>query len=106
MVPLTTAVNSFEARVMAARLGSAGILWELRGNVDGPYPVGAVLVLVAAEDEPVARELLLVDEVEAAFDGEALDEVVGERPTAAAWFVLASLIAMVLFSIGRLLGAG
>lgn len=58
MVPLTTAANPFAARVLAAHLGAEGIVWELRGNVDGPYPVGPVEVLVAVDDLAVARELV------------------------------------------------
>jgi len=58
MVPLTTAANPFAARVLAAHLGAEGIVWELRGNVDGPYPVGPVEVLVAADDLAVAREVV------------------------------------------------
>jgi hypothetical protein len=58
MVPLTTAANPFAARILAAHLGAEGIVWELRGNVDGPYPVGPVEVLVAADDLAVAREVV------------------------------------------------
>ena len=58
MVPLTTAANPFAARVLAAHLGAEGIVWELRGNVDGPYPVGPVEVLVAVDDLAVAREVV------------------------------------------------
>jgi len=69
MVHLVSVNDSFHARVIAARLGSDGILAELRGAVDGPYPVrGEVRVYVSAEDLPVARELLLADEVEAVFE--------------------------------------
>jgi hypothetical protein len=58
MVPLTTAASPFAARVLAAHLGAEGIVWELRGNVDGPYPVGPVEVLVAEGDLAVAREIV------------------------------------------------
>ena len=70
MVKVATARDGFEARILAARLGSDGIVWELRGNVGGPYPVGAVDVLVAPGDEEVARALLAVD---ASDGGEGLD---------------------------------
>jgi hypothetical protein len=59
MVPLATTRSGFEAQVLAARLGSEGILWQLRGgSADSVYPVGAVDVLVAADDLDRARELL------------------------------------------------
>jgi hypothetical protein len=60
--------NAFHARVIAARLGADGIVTQLKGNVDGPYPVGDVSVWVNENDADFARELLLADEVEAAFD--------------------------------------
>ena len=68
MVRLTTVGNSFHARVIAARLGSEGIVTDLRGNVDGLYPVGAVYVYVDEEDLAEAQEILMVDDVESAFD--------------------------------------
>ena len=58
----------FHARVIAARLGVEGIATELRGNVDGLYPMGDVHVYVDEDDLAEAQELLLVDEVESAFD--------------------------------------
>lgn len=70
MVHLVSVNDSFHARVIAARLGSDGILTELRGALDGPYPgMGEVRVYVTEGDLAVARELLLADEVENAFDG-------------------------------------
>ncbi|MGH9155155.1 MAG: hypothetical protein ACRD1K_04755 [Acidimicrobiales bacterium] len=69
MVHLTSVHHPFHARVIAARLGSDGILTELRGQLDSPYPVaGEVAVYVVREDLPVARELLLADQVESCFD--------------------------------------
>jgi hypothetical protein len=68
MVHLRTVHSSFHARVIAARLGADGIMTQLRGNVDGPYPVGDVSVWVAEDDAECASELLLADEVEASFD--------------------------------------
>ena len=67
MVPLVTVANTFQARVLAARLGSEGIVTELRGGVDGPYPFGDVTVLVSTDGLDLARSLLLADEVEEAF---------------------------------------
>jgi Putative prokaryotic signal transducing protein len=68
MVPVLRAEGTFHARVVAARLGSEGIVTQLRGNVDGPYPMGSVEVLVTQDDLEAARELLLADEVESSFD--------------------------------------
>jgi hypothetical protein len=68
MVHLRTVPNTFHARVIAARLGADGIVTQLRGSVDGPYPIGDVSVWVTEEDAESARELLLADEVESAFD--------------------------------------
>ena len=53
--------DGFEARVIAARLGAEGIVWELQGSVDGPYPLGVVHVLVEAGGVDAARELLLLE---------------------------------------------
>lgn len=67
MVSVLRVSNGFHARVVAARLGSEGIVTQLRGGIDSPYPMGAVDVLVAEEELELARELLLADEVEDAF---------------------------------------
>jgi len=76
MVLLRTVPSSFHARVLAARLGADGIPTHLRGAIDGPYPMGDVMVYVTDDDLSVAQELLLADEVEAAFaeDAAAADE--------------------------------
>ena len=69
MVRLTTVPSSFEARVLAARLGADGFVTSLRGNVDGPYPgVGSVQVFVEEDALAEASSLLLADEVESAFE--------------------------------------
>ena len=65
MVHLRTVPSSFHARVVAARLGADGIPTQLRGSVDGPYPIGDVLIFVPEEDAATARDLLLADQVEA-----------------------------------------
>jgi hypothetical protein len=67
MVHLRTVSSPWEANVLAARLGSEGIVTQLRGNLSGPYPFGAVTVLVEEAQAGLAAELLLADEVEAAF---------------------------------------
>ncbi len=70
MVHLTTVGSMFEARVVMARLGADGIVTQLRGAGDGPYPLpGPVEVLVVVDQAREARELMLADQVEALFDG-------------------------------------
>jgi hypothetical protein len=58
MVLLTTVGSVFEARLLAARLGSEGVIWELRG-ADALYPVGPIHVLVAESDADTARAVAL-----------------------------------------------
>ncbi len=98
MVRLATVNSTFHARVIAARLGADGITTQLQGNLDGPYPMGQVHVYVAEDDLEAARELLLADEVESAFD-EGLDDG-GEGTPPALWIMLAAVVAVaaVLFS--------
>ncbi|MEA3057036.1 MAG: putative prokaryotic signal transducing protein [Actinomycetota bacterium] len=79
MVPVRKVSDQFEARVLAARLGSEGIVAQLRGGgIDGPYPMGAIEVLVSEDDLDSARELLLADEVESAFDDSGDDDEGGD----------------------------
>lgn len=101
MVPLATARSGFEAKVLAARLGSEGIVWQLRGGgADGLYPVGLVEVLVQVDDLDRARELLLIDEVEAVFEGDA--ENVDDSRTEW-WFGAALVLVVGCFLVMRLL---
>ena len=96
-MPLTRVPDSFHARVLAARLGSEGILTQLRGGIDTPYPMGDVAVLVAEADLELARELLLVDEIESAFEEVERDE----RPIARLlppWAVALVLLGLGLFA--------
>jgi len=77
MVHVVTASGPFHARVIAARLGAAGILCELRGGLDGPYPLaGCVDVLVPDDEAEEARDLLAADAAEAALAGQ-VDDVFG-----------------------------
>ena len=98
MVRLTTVNTSFHARVIAARLGSEGIVTDLRGNVDGFYPVGVVHVYVDQEDLAEAQEILMVDDVESAF--EEADEGSDYGAPPALWLVLGTALALaaVIFS--------
>jgi hypothetical protein len=68
MVRLLTTYDVFEAKLLAARLGSEGVLWELRGGVDNAYPLGPVHVYVDEADLSVAHDVLepvAVDEPDA-----------------------------------------
>jgi hypothetical protein len=85
MVRLAVVPSTFHARVIAARLGAEGFVTELRGNVDGIYPMGDVHVYVEADDLAAAQELLLADEVESAFEQPADEDT---RPPARRWWVL------------------
>jgi hypothetical protein len=59
MVLLTTAGSMFEGRVIVARLGAHGILAQLQGGSEGPYPLpGTVHVLVDAAQADEARKVL------------------------------------------------
>lgn len=75
---LTTVQGSFHGRLLAARLGAEGVVAQLRGLSDGPYPFqGEVDVLVSEEQLAVAREILLGDAVDAALEGSFSDEETG-----------------------------
>jgi hypothetical protein len=59
---LVTLRDGFEAKVLAARLGSEGVLVELRGSVDGPYPLGQIHVYVEESGLETARTVLALSE--------------------------------------------
>ena len=94
MVRLTTCGDAFEARLVAARLGSEGVVWSLRGGHDGPLAFGTVDVLVDADDLEVAQEVLGL----AAVDVEPERETTGRD----VWIVVAVLVGVVLFAIARM----
>jgi hypothetical protein len=98
MVRLMTAANPMEARIIAARLGAEGIVWEFRGSVDGPLAVGPVDVLVDEDGLDVARDLVSVDDVES-FDGHEPAHVTTGRDLL--WIVLAIVCALI-FAIVRM----
>jgi hypothetical protein len=100
MVRLATVRTSFHARVIAARLGSEGIVTDLRGNVDGLYPVGEVHVYVDQDDLAEAQELLMVDEVESAFD--APEEVPALGPARELWLVVGAIFGIVAVMLARM----
>ena len=101
MVRLVTAANPMEARIIAARLGAEGIVWQFRGSVDGPLAVGPVEVLVDAEGFESAKELLLTDDVESSFvDSPMLPT---QRRTGRDLLLLALVLALLLlFAFARM----
>lgn len=58
MVRVATVTDPFEAKLLAARLGSEGFLWEIRGDIDGVYPIGPFDVLVEEPSVADVRDLL------------------------------------------------
>jgi hypothetical protein len=111
------------ARILAAHLGAEGIVWQLRGEVDGPYPVGPVEVLVPADDLEVARALVAAAESEPPEEiadseppGEiASADVLDDPPEQAtsgqgrgvrATIIITVLVLVVLFALGRVLLLG
>ena len=100
MVRLMTAANAMEARIIAARLGSEGIVWEFRGSVDGPLALGPVEVLVDADGFETAKEIMLVDDVESSFAMEP--QVVRETTMRDVLWVALALVGLILFAIARM----
>lgn len=92
MVKLTTLGSAFEAKVLAARLGTEGLVCELRGGVDGPYPFGLVHIYVEEPMLEMARTLLAVEPLEV----DEADEVLARALPRAGnpWFVVAVLLAL------------
>jgi len=105
LVPVAKVSDSFHARVLAARLGSEGIVTQFRGNVEGPYPMGAIEVLVDASELAAATEILLADEVESAFvdaDDDPADDY-GARPGWGRWALVAAFLILVVLPLSALL---
>jgi hypothetical protein len=53
MVPLVTASSWWEARIIAAQLGAAGFLWDLRG-VANPLDARTPVTVLVRGDEAAA----------------------------------------------------
>ena len=99
MVAVAVTRDQFEARVIAARLGSEGIVWELRGASGGPYPVGQVSVLVERADLEVAREVLGAG----GLAGEGGDT--SERAPLLLWLALLVIVAIAAAGLLRAMAA-
>jgi hypothetical protein len=125
MVPLTTAASPIAARILAAHLGAEGIVWQLRGDVDGPYPVGPVEVLVPADDLELARELLQAEPIADPIEGELAEDLTnGEVPGTAEldspepgpsgglrsrrqlWVAVVGVVLVAAFMLGRIVVLG
>lgn len=104
MVPVVRVADGFHARVIAARLGSEGIVTQLRGGLDSPYPVGPIEVLVSEDDLADAVELLLADDVESAFDDRDDDEPAVPRRRIGPWIALALASLLVLADVLAIAG--
>jgi hypothetical protein len=102
MVRLLTTYDVFEAKLVAARLGSEGVLWELRGGVDNAYPLGPVHVYVDEADLSVAHDVL----VPVGDDGDDGDDpqrpVEARRSPAALVASVVVLGVLVIISVARL----
>ena len=97
MVPLTSVPTEFAGRVLVAKLGSAGILAELRG-ISGVYPAmfGRPEVWVEATEEADARELITAD----------TDDVLDGEPNPAARTPLSGSARLVLAAVALALIVG
>jgi hypothetical protein len=106
MVRLTTVGDPIEARIIAARLGSEGVLWELRGGIDGPYPMGPFHVYVAEPDLETAHEVLTPaddrhEDVDPDLDPYGAGDADDGRAPLALWLIVLAIVAMAAFGIAR-----
>lgn len=106
MERLTSVNGSFPASVLAARLQSEGLDCELRGAVDSVYrltvgDLARVDVYVPADQMDDARMVMLVDEVDAACEGDqGLD---GSHATWPRWVLLTLLVMVAIAPLAHLL---
>ena len=95
MVHLLSVHDEFHARLIVARLGSEGILAELRTPLGSPYPMlGEVGVYVGEGDLELARDLLVADEAEA--DDQPADEGAARRGLGPGALVITIVAGMVM----------
>lgn len=107
MVPLAPVPTEFAGRVLVAKLGSAGIIAELRG-VSGVYPTvfDSPQVWVEADELADARELISADlDEELAADGagdpaDARVPIVAARSPVRTLLVAVALVLLAALSIG------
>jgi len=103
MVSVASVTDPFEAKLLAARLGAEGIVWEFRGSVDGVYPLGPFEILVEQDSLETARLLL---DVEAEDDDPEDDGPPPHWSRSNRWFVVLVLVAAVLFVAVRMFSFG
>jgi hypothetical protein len=113
MIPVALARTGFEAKLMAARLGSEGVVWSLRGDVDGLYPVGGIEVLVPSDEADRARDVLGGPDEDGGSDprissdgAAAGDLVVGVARRQRPAVVTIALLVAIAFVLVRLLAMG
>lgn len=108
MVPLAPVESEFEGRVLVAKLGSAGIIAELRG-VSQIYPTvfDAPEVWVESTEFADARELISADlgdelaaDVVDPLDADPRGAIIGARSPWRALFVVVSLLLLTGLAIG------
>ncbi|HEX9259427.1 MAG TPA: hypothetical protein VF855_07805 [Acidimicrobiales bacterium] len=92
MAHLVTVGGAFEAKVLAARLGTEGVVCELRGGVDGPYPMGSVHVYVEEHMLDAARELLEVEPLGVDDEDELLARAL--RRPGGSWVLVGIVVAL------------
>lgn len=100
LVPVARGLSEFEARVVTARLGADGIVWELRGS-GGIYPLGDVDVLVPDAEVDDARRLLTA----APDDPDGTDEPEVLPAGRRRWALAATLVGVGAFVALRILGS-
>jgi hypothetical protein len=89
---LATVPDGFEAKLLAARLGADGIVCELRGGVDGMYPIGPAHVYVDERDFDTAVALLVCED-HGAPDDEPWEPARGRRRRQR-WLLAAACVAL------------
>ena len=80
MVHVATASGPFHARVIAARLGAAGILCEVQGGPGGTYPLGGCVDVLAPSDEADDARALLAADAAAASLSDQVEAALGAGP--------------------------
>jgi hypothetical protein len=104
MVPLTAVPTEFAGRVLVAKLGSAGIIAEVRG-ISGVYPsvFDRPQVWVEAGEEADARELITAD-TDDSFDADAALAGHAPRPLFGGWGRLVLAAVALVLVVGVTLG--
>ena len=101
LVRLFTTLDQFEAKVAVAKLGSEGIVSELRGGVSAAYPFGPVHVFVEADRLDEARDILTVDGEDDLTDDDARRPAMDRRHARARWVAVLGLMVVVIFAFAR-----